>query len=364
MTIILLFDAACISFISRKTSIMTSALSASYVYLVTHVVPGPRSLSYFAPSILLPCALMISPSSLSRVQLVDFFLVPIYASTIHAWLAMGGVDVISVNVLLWATFLIGLQDPRKTFKRVRCSQADVSDLYHQGNTTLHGAISNKGKNAKKFIIYDEPYPSKPLPRLRWVMTLIGSMRLTAWKTGSSRLHDERQAKLSPPRTRRRFFLRNIFPQLVLSLSLLHFTVRLAEQWPSFSGLQPADDDQAVAALLTKYIPTTILRPLVLGCHAYAVVTLQYLLRAPFVLLSNYHFNVPRDSWALHTLPNRCGAFSAVLDKGLPGLWGEWWHQVCFSSPVSPQLTHTGHACGSLLTRPCSRAIFWSKGLTR
>jgi len=303
------------------SSTMVSSLRAFYFYIVTEVVPGPMSWSYFVPLVSLPTALMIPPTVLSRKQLVCFFLGPIYACTIHAWSAMGGVDVISALMLLWATFLIGLEDPRRTFRRVRNGYVDASSGSSQKIST--GA----GKTPTIPPSWDEPYPSEPLPRLRWVLALVASSRLTGWKIGSSTSHDRHQADPSPPPTRWGFLEHTLLPRLSLSLSLLWLTSRLARRWPDFSGMKRDDSDQLIPDMLIAYIPAYILQPLTIGFHAYAFLTLQYLVPTPFAVLSNHLFGFPRNTWSLHTVPPRFGPFTAVLDKGLAGLWGVWWHQV-------------------------------------
>jgi len=252
---------------------------------------------------------------------------------------MRGVDVISVYLLLWATFLLALEDPRKDFKHVKntftASEVDIKE--HNRRANGHPISSRKDTNMQR-MTWDEPYPANLLPRLRWVFTLLASLRLNTWKTGSSSSHDERQAHVTPPSTRRAFFLRNILPQIVLSWSILSLTTHLASKWPAYTGLNSPKETGVLSDVLQSYLPVDVLQPLTLGLHAYAILTLQYLIPAPLALLSNYLFNFPQDSWSLHTLPPRFGSFSTVLDKGLAGLWGKWWHQVC--SAFCSQCQHT------------------------
>merc|ERR1712070_102076 len=89
-----------------------------YDHLTHHIVPGPQSISYLVPLVLLPTALLIPRSTLSRCQNYLVFMPVITACIAHAWWAMGGVDVISVDVLLWSLLLLVLQDPWKDFRWV------------------------------------------------------------------------------------------------------------------------------------------------------------------------------------------------------------------------------------------------------
>lgn len=334
-------------------------LEDAYMHLVMHRVPGPRSLSYFVPFILLPLALMISPARLSRPWLACLFTPPIVASSIHAWLAMGGVDVISTDMVLWCCYLIWFEDVRVVYKRVRRVEDNQQKQTLTNGDVAVGEIKRPEGNgrllkndqapaagqrhdrqeAQSITVqtYDELYPKDPLTRLHWILTLMASIRMNGWKTGSSR-HDNAQAHPSPHPTRWQFWLRTV-PQQLTSICLLSLTTLIAKHDPYFYDAGrlalntpyprylPANVPFITRMLLitTRTIPPRILRPLSFGLGAYSILTMQYCIPAPLAVLTNYLFHFPSDAWSPHTNGRYFGPFSSVLDHGVSGIWGKWWH---------------------------------------
>lgn len=102
---------------TRHTALRSTAMELpyAYMYFVRHIIPGPQSLSYLVPHILLPIALLTPRSVLSRWQNIAVFFPIMVGCTIHAWTVMGGVDVPSLNGLFWSFFLLVLKDPWTKF---------------------------------------------------------------------------------------------------------------------------------------------------------------------------------------------------------------------------------------------------------
>lgn len=277
-----------------------------YITIVTQYVPGPLSISYFIPFVLLPTALLIPVSVLSHSKLIYFFLPPIYAGLIHAWICMQGVDVISVNALLWSTYLLAFCDPRRDFKRVRKDN------------------SKKSSHRDELFKIEVPYPTTFISRLAWIGELLASTRLHGW-TISSSSHDLRQRNLPPPPNRVDFVL-ELIPSLLLSIFLLILTTHLH-----------SDLNGQTSTLISNIIPPLILRSLTLGLYTYALLTLSFTFPAPLLTFTNYLISLPPTPWSPHSLPPYFGPFSHVLDTGVAGLWGRWWHQhmrVLVSAPGS------------------------------
>ena len=314
-----------------------SSLLMFYHHLITHVVPGPNSTSYFIAIFLLPIALLIPPSALSHRQLCSLFLPLIYAALYHAWMIIGGPDVISINVALWSFALLACRDPRRTFRRINVNEQHLRLRKDGSKVAQHN--SNR--------IWDEPYPTTLFQRIPWVLTLMVSLRLTNWEIGEPS-HDRARA---PPRMTRSAFLRYALSQILQRYLVLDIASSYALTDPYFahSGISvdtpfptPTSSISPTLALL-RLLPPRLLRASVIGGQIYAAVGLIYLLPALPALPLNA-LNLLPDDWSPHTWPPFFGPFSAVSSRGLRGLWGAWWHQMNRHLTATPGRT-LAHALG-------------------
>ncbi|KAI4227357.1 MAG: hypothetical protein L6R40_008211 [Gallowayella cf. fulva] len=246
---------------------MSTSYTRFYEKLIKHIVPGPNSISYFVPFLLLPSALCIPPSFLSKSQTASIFLPLILACLIHAWSCMGGVDVISVNVLQWSFVLLVCYDPRKTFSRIRRKQISEIDLRKNG-------YQPEGE-----VMYEaHPYPTNLSRRIPWVMTLLISLRLTNWKTGDPS-HDRKQPV--PPLSRTAFCKHAIF-LAIQSFIILDITSILVKEDPYFhiphtsitaAWLPPPSSGFPLILISTlSSIPPRIIRTTIIALQAYALIT--------------------------------------------------------------------------------------------
>jgi len=155
-----------------------------------------------------------------------------------------------------------------------------------------------------------------------VITLLGSVRLHSWKINSP-THDATQSHLPPPPTRLQFTVQ-LVPDIISTLLLLSTTTHLAHHDPHLTITPfPHTTPPPLTALLLQH---TVLRPLILGLYTLSLLRVQFLLSTPLLLLSNSLLSLPPTAWSPHTLPPFFGSFTSVLDHGLAGLWGKWWHQ--------------------------------------
>lgn len=295
---------------------MLSSMLGFYQHLIVHIVPGPNSISYFVAIFLLPTALLIPASTLSRWRLCSLFLPSIYACLIHAWVKMGGIDVISMNVALWSLVLLACQDPRRTFRRV-----------HVGKIEPRPGDDRISKNRLN-IVWEEPYPSQRYQRIPWVLTLLVSLRLTNWKTGET-CHDRTQP---PDKLSRTAFLRYAISHILQRYLILDTTSSYVQTDFYHSGMSvdapfPSTASPTPTALtLLRLLPPHLIRASVLGGQIYAMVTLMFLIPAlPAIALNA--LNLLSDEWSPHAWPLFFGPFSAIAERGLRGLWGTWWHQM-------------------------------------
>ncbi len=290
-----------------------SELASFYEHLTHHIVPGPNSYSYFVPFLLLPAALLIPPSVLSRRQLAFLFLPAIYACQIHSWYA-GSIDVISLDLALWSFVLLGCRDPRRTHRRIWVSGSSAS---------------GDGKRSGEDVV-EEAYPEELARRIPWVFTLLVSLRLTGWKIGEPS-HDRTQP---PARLSRSAFVRHAVNTVVQSYLILDAAAFYARTDPYFitAGMEvdnpypPPSAEMATWLVIVRQLPPRLVRSSVLAGQSYAMVTgMFYIPMIPVVGLNAVGL-LPHE-WSPHTWPLPFGPFSAVPKRGLRGLWGQWWHGI-------------------------------------
>ena len=288
-----------------------------YARLTHQIIPGPNSGCYFLPFVLLPGALLIHPSVLSHEQLAWTFLPLIYACQVHAWYT-AGMDVISFNLTLWALVLLALKDPRKAFRRIVVSRS--SDAQNQ--------VMNKGKSLD-VAQEEEPYPNEMGKRIRWVLTLLVSLRLTSWKINEPK-HDNQRPPMWLSRTD---FFKHALRTSLLGYLILDLTSCYAQTDPYFhvSGIPidaPFPDSEIMMAplMILRYLPPRLIRASMLAGQIFATVRCMFYLPVIPILGLNAIGLWP-DEWSPHTWPKFFGKFSSLYTKGMRGLWGSWWHQL-------------------------------------
>lgn len=304
-----------------------NTITADYFKLVNDVVPGPQSWTFFVPHLLLPVSLLVPPQILSHNALAALSFPVILASTIHATIAMGGPDVISMDTLWWSFYFLVLKDPRRDFKRVVETKAN-----------------DRGKSVPDSKLLDWPYPSAFISRLKWTFTLLSERPLTSWKTGRT-AHDASIPPLYVRRTRISF-VRDIMLILIpaaflimplaLQLHALESLVLPSGRVDSVKGSDAEVIDYhlpqqlSVLRTLHAFFPAPLLRSLSTGMFLYSILILHFLgvyLIPPLLSFLANPASGASHTWSTHLWPRpHFGPFSAVLDSGLRGLWGTWWHQ--------------------------------------
>ena len=295
-------------------------LKSFYNELTLHVIPGPRSLSYFIPPLLLPTALLIPPSVLSYQKTRSIFLPLIFACEIDAWRAIGGVDVISVTVMQWSVVLLAVYDPRGDFRRVRWA------------TPAPATPCEREKD--QGVVIEQAYPQQLTERVKWVATLMISMRFTGWKIGEGN-HDRHQPHVK--KLSRWQYVKHAGSIVLLGYLLMDVTTYYQSFDPYFwtSGmgvdeplpsLHLVSSPRWIAVDLYQYVPPRLLRSSVLAGQIFAMVAgMMCLPTIPAIMLNAV--GVVLDDWSPHSWPLLFGSFSAVYRRGLRGLWGSWWHQL-------------------------------------
>lgn len=303
---------------------MTANL-ASYQYLVTHIVPGPRSLSYFVPLLLLPIALSIPPSVASKQLLCATFLPIITASVLHAWIAMGCVDVISVDIILHSCYLLLFNDPRRDFRRVISSEG-TKKAVDKGRKVVANGHSKGDEPILTYI--EQPYPTKLSERLPWVCTLLISIRFVDWKIGVPS-HDAKQPAKPSSRGHLRFILIAIMRTLAGYL-VMDFTSAWTQQDAFFKTAGMSIDSPLPGSKFSVPLPPRLLRTAVMALQAWATVGQQ--VQLPCAVPVALHWaGWLSDTWSPHLWPPYFGSFTGVfMGPDLSAIrlfWGRYWHQT-------------------------------------
>ncbi len=301
-----------------KSSSKMPMLSLMYRHLVTHVVPGPQSFSYFIPLILLPIVLCIPRSVLTRWQSISIFLPVVLASSIHAWKAMGGVDVISVNAVLWFLTLNCLKDVHGSFKYVKRTEPCVNRVSEESKT-------NEGR------LELTPYPQSLFERFFWVGSLLSSIRLNNWLIGEAG-HDARQPP-SAAYEQRGPFIRQSVISFIRGYLILDLTRAYIEYDPYFT-----DPMIAVSSPLPfetiAFVPPRLLRSTIIAAQAWAAISQMMYLPCILPVALNVLGCLP-DEWSPHTWAPLFGSPKLVPLHGTRAFWSQYWHQSMRVSTTAP-----------------------------
>ena len=335
-----------------------------YNHLTHHIVPGPQSISYLVPLVLLPTALLIPRTTLSRCQNIFLFMPVITACIVHAWWAMGGVDVISVDVLLWSLLLLVLQDPWKDFRWVvRKDDSQTSRRSGEGRSTPNAGTTlpdvqqtkNETSTSERTALLSPPnsdgvakaennphshvqqpvseqsYPDLFSHRLQWVGTLLVSTRLNNWKI-SSPSHDRKQPPTPAFQNRLSFVLYTIFcfirGYLVLDLTRAYISYDVYFTDPHMAIRSPLPFG-GVDGFSAQFV-----RAMVTGAQAWALISQMFYLPCLFPV-GLHALGLLSDEWSPHLWPSYFGSPEAIFLYGVRGFWGTYWHQTMRWSVAGP-----------------------------
>lgn len=299
-------------------------IDLTYHHLVRHVVPGPQNFSYFVPLILLPIALLIPRTILSRWQSILIFIPVMIVATVHAWTVMDGVDVISVDVLLWSLLFIGIDDPWKDFRYLRTGNAQQQRSAENGNIfNEHEPLIDTGSDSTKNSVWEQAYPSTLPERLPWVGRLLVSLRLHNWKIGKPS-HDKQQPVPTVFFTRWRFVKQTLF-----SFIRGYLTLDLTRAYISYDAYF-TDTSIPISSTLPfialQWIPPQLFRSAIIGAQAWACVSQMFYLPCLLPVALNA-MGLLSDEWSPHTWAPHFGSPKVILRHGVRGFWRRYWHQA-------------------------------------
>ena len=298
----------------------------AYFTLVNRIVPGPQSLSYFVPLIVLPIAFCIPPWTVSKQTLCAITLPVITGSLVHAWIIMGGIDVISFDMLLHAYHLLLFNNPRRNFLRV------VEKPQHTIGAKDHTyeAKDQLGEDELTKPHYiDQPYPTNWTERLPWIGTLLISMRFIDWKIGSPS-HDSRQPARHPNPPSHLRFIATALLRTTIGFVVMDLTSAWTQQDAYFKFFGVSVDAALPQTSIFAVLPPRVLRCTIMALQVWATVGQQFQLPCVLPVMLHYFGLIP-DAWAPHLWPTFFGSFSEIFTS--PGLfairnfWGRYWHQT-------------------------------------
>lgn len=301
-----------------------------YIELITTIVPGPASWTYFLPILLLPLGLLVPPSTLSHGTLCAFIITTSVVATAHAWFVSGGNDVISTDCLYLTLFLYFFKDPRRDFRRIIRHDELIS-------CQLNGMPKHADKKEEETVDVRlhilEAYPETFSGRLAWAMILPQSRPLHDWIIGNPG-HDRRVVQ-NFQHPSRLGFMKNLGIRLLpVFLFFLPLSKQLAgldpyfrdPTWSSFHPVELDVSEEGVTAnLIRAILPLFMLRPLVMAMYAYSLLIMLFLPPMLIAVLLNAAHIIP-TGWSPHTWRPHFGPFSAISRYGVRGFWGRWWHQ--------------------------------------
>lgn len=312
----------------------------AYLYFVRHIIPGPQSISWLVPHILLPIALLVPRSVLSRWQNIALFIPIMVGCTIHAWSVMGSVDVPSLNGLFWAAFLLVLNDPWTDFTLLKPDvetngKIDSVDRKRE-NGKQNGYVKVIQQHNTRPTCTAIPYPPTLKARIPWTFKLISSLPLDNWLI-SYPPHDNLQPTSPQPKPLKQFILTTTL-HAALAYLTLDLTSALTTTDPYFTNsktplFSPLPQNVQQQKIPTS-IPPYILHPTLISLQSYSLIAslLPSLAILPAILS---YFSLFPAQFSPHSWPAYFGPPSTFLTRGLAGWWGGFWHQTMRWSVSGP-----------------------------
>ncbi|CAK3939945.1 Hypothetical predicted protein [Lecanosticta acicola] len=293
-----------------------------------------------------------------------------------------GVGLVSAWGTLWTGAIMCFNDCQTDFKRIErahgsasMKSTNVPNGGHVPNGRVKAADQSPstGPAHRKGRLYWQPYPSTPFKdRLEWVIDIFCNFRGVGWNFGThgippppswaqAELHDNSKEDIcNPPTdpadeittsttgirrfTSRRALLQNCLINLTIGFFALDLIKLIMHHDPYFWGYTTTSTAplwlpppiRASRILLKSYRLLTSLAGVSLALNE--IFRLGPLFFC--ALLGPSRIGLRGAPWM--NPPDFYGDFRAVLDKGLAGWWGSWWHQTfrfAFEAPGSALLAH-------------------------
>jgi hypothetical protein len=169
-----------------------------------------------------------------------------------------------------------------------------------------------------------PYPPSLSESIPWVETLLMPIRLQGWKIGKHS-HDVRQ-RLIHRTTTRAAFTRQALLSFIRGYLVLDLTCAYQIYDPYFT-----DMTTSISSPLPFSEPTELLLPCFFRSHlvvAQVWALISQIIYTPCLnLICLNEFQWLPDKWSPHTWPPLFSKPQVILQRGVRGLWGRYWHQA-------------------------------------
>lgn len=263
-------------------------------------------LSSAVANIFLSTALLTPPSILNHSQLASVFLPLIWSCNIYSW--KNGLGMLAAPQALWSANLLLFRCTRESFKLLHRHADDNKVTYNQ-----------------------EAYPEAFAKRFWWVTRLCLSLQYVGWKLGD----DVKPGAISHPAaagSRALWLLKRC-----LSAALCVLIIDAANSYmlhdPYFQSGTNIDcpwPEYLVSYLgrtRVSFIPPRLPRIIIFGLQQYTIFSLIGSMIA-IICVSLGGIGLVDDFWGgTHNWPPFMGNPRVVLERGLRGFWGSFWHQL-------------------------------------
>jgi Membrane bound O-acyl transferase family len=278
-----------------------------------------------------------------------------------------GIGLMSVWSIVWSAVLLVYNDPKVTFKRVE--RRDAIEHCEDSSRTIDSVVANRTfnsnprkrktdtaggriwdgrkddepqerKNPSRYLLVWQAYPQDIFHRLDWVMDLCMSFRGPGWNWHIQTLSSAPYPSPTSPAlslSSRKPFTRRAIRDFILWYIVLDAIKTAVTHDPYFWGLASISSPATNVAYLPSWIsrspPLSKIYRLLLSLAGmfsalsfiFTLSPLTYAILVPFFKLDQL-----TRSPLLEPLlyPPFWGSFvHSVLDRGLAGWWGSWWHQL-------------------------------------
>ncbi|KAI1174955.1 hypothetical protein F4777DRAFT_552034, partial [Nemania sp. FL0916] len=225
--------------------------------------------------------------------------------------------------------------------------------------TIDELLTIARENEYEYYWQEYPADASFRTRLDWAFDIVSSFRLTGWNWAASCLPSyELPPRIGPYQlpleyvarrskqgfqwtpSRLKLVLSRYFSSFLPSYIILDFCATMMTMDPHF--IVGPEHNHPLPPHLASLHPVLLFVLRTAFAFAGVWFALQYLLNTGVILLALYC--PPLLGFRTHPwhLPSLTGSFTAVLDRGLAGFWGVWWHQtfrVGFAAPTKWLVRH-------------------------
>ncbi|KAF2093879.1 hypothetical protein NA57DRAFT_47312 [Rhizodiscina lignyota] len=256
------------------------------------------------------------------------------------------VGLISAYAILWTMILLVVYDAQMDFKRVAARRGftgTVKMSTAQSNGTLANNDSNE-KTAENSLVWQHYQLSSFIERVDWVADIFTQFRGIGWnwqlpalpplplevrqQLGDDTTYDSDTGRDGTRRySSKSELLRVKLRTVIIGYIVLDFMKVITIHDPYFWGLVESDGPSWLPSfVLSRRMLVWSYRGLTSLLIIHTVMKTIFALGPLFFvgLLGREQIGVRGEVWMY---PDLWGSFRTILDKGLAGWWGGWWHQA-------------------------------------